>query len=180
MLKPEECVLVVVDVQGQLARIMHQSEQLHRKLAQLIKGAQLFEVPILWLEQLPDKLGATSDELALELAKTTTPIAKEHFSGWQANEFQTRLTGLEQKHIILAGIETHICVYQTCRELLDNGYHVHLVIDAVSSREEDNKTSGIEMIQASGAVQTNVESLLFELQRQARGERFKSLLKLIK
>ncbi|WP_299801774.1 isochorismatase family protein [uncultured Shewanella sp.] len=180
MLKPEECVLVVVDVQGQLARIMHQSEQLHQKLAQLIKGGQLFEIPILWLEQIPDKLGVTSEELALELNKTTSPIAKEHFSGWQANEFQTRLTDLTQKHIILAGIETHICVYQTCRDLLDNGYYVHLVVDAVSSREEANKTSGIEMMLASGAVQTNVESLLFELQHQAMGQRFKGLLKLIK
>ncbi|GIU11734.1 MULTISPECIES: isochorismatase family protein [unclassified Shewanella] len=180
MLKADECVLVVVDVQGQLASIVQQSEQLHQKLAQLIKGAQLFELPILWLEQIPDKLGATSKELALELKKTTTPITKEHFSGWQANEFRTRLTGLTQKHIILAGIETHICVYQTCRDLLDNGYQVHLVIDAVSSRQAINKTSGIEMMLAYGAVQTNVESLLFELQHQAKGERFKSLLKLIK
>ena len=75
MLKIEECVLVVVDVQGQLAKVMHQSELLHHKLKTLIQGAQLFDLPILWLEQIPQKLGGTSESLAIELKKTTTPIA---------------------------------------------------------------------------------------------------------
>ncbi|MGS0680931.1 isochorismatase family protein [Shewanella sp. 125m-7] len=180
MLKTEECVLVVVDVQGQLAQVMHQTERLHHKLEVLIKGAQAFDIPILWLEQIPEKLGSTTKSLALELAKTTEPIAKHHFSGWQADTFRERLSTMEQKQIILAGIETHVCVYQTCRDLLDNGYQTHLVTDAMSSREEINKISGIEMMLAHGAIPTNVESLLFELQQQATGERFKALLKLIK
>ncbi|MGS0674403.1 isochorismatase family protein [Shewanella sp. 125m-1] len=180
MLKAEECVLVVVDVQGQLARVMHQSEQLHRKLEILIKGIQLFDIPILWLEQIPQKLGRTSENLALALAKTTEPIVKDHFSGWQADTFREKLSSMERKQVILAGIETHVCVYQTCRDLLDHGYHAHLVTDAMSSREESNKVSGLEVMLSYGAMQTNVESLLFELQHQANGDRFKALLKLIK
>ncbi|GIU21991.1 isochorismatase family protein [Shewanella schlegeliana] len=180
MLKPEECVLVVVDVQGQLARVVQQSERLHQKLEVLIKGVQLFDIPILWLEQLPEKLGPTSDNLAQALVSSCHPISKQHFSAWQASDFRSKLNALPQKQIILVGIETHICVYQTCIELLENGYKTHLVVDATSSREEANKLCGIQMMQASGAQQTNVESLLFELQQQAMGERFKALLKLIK
>ena len=80
----------------------------------------------------------------------------------------------------MAGIETHVCVYQTCRDLLDNGYQAHLVTDALASRTEANKVNGIKMMQQHGALTTNVESLLFELQHLAQGDRFKSLLKLIK
>lgn len=180
MLKPEECVLVIVDVQGKLAQIMQGSEQLHQQLQTLIQGAQLFEIPILWLEQLPDKLGATSLELQTLLEKTNVPIAKAHFSGWRCDEFKQALIQTERKQIILAGIETHVCVYQTCCDLLANQYSVHLIADAVSSRSETNKQLGIQMMTNKGALLTNVESLLFELQHQAQGERFKALLKLIK
>lgn len=82
--------------------------------------------------------------------------------------------------MLLAGIETHICVYQTCRDLLDNEYEVHLVTDAVSSRTEANKRLGCEMMTQHGALLTNCESLLFELQAEASGDRFRALLKLIK
>ena len=180
MLKPEDCVLVVVDVQGQLAQVMHQSEALHQKLTILIKGVQLFDIPILWLEQLPDKLGATTDVLATELIQTTEPIAKQHFSGWQCPKFRAKLSAMGQKHILVAGIETHVCVYQTSMDLLDNAYPTHLIVDAMSSRTPENKQLGIEMMQEHGALKTNVESLLFELQHEAIGERFKALLTLIK
>jgi len=81
--------------------------------------------------------------------------------------------------VLLAGIETHVCVYQTCRDLLDQHYSVHVVADAVSSRSVDNKQLGIQMMTAKGATLTNVE-LLFELQHDAQGDRFKALIKLIK
>ncbi|MEZ9367614.1 hydrolase [Pseudomonadota bacterium] len=180
MLTADQSVLVIVDVQGKLAQVMQQSSALHHQLAILIQGAQLFDIPTLWLEQLPDKLGPTSAQLSEHLSKTTQVIAKSHFSAWQCQEFQQQLTRLNRNQIILAGIETHVCVYQTCQDLLANRYHVHLVADAVSSRIEANRALGIEMMQALGAKLTNTESCLFELQHQATGERFKSLLKLIK
>lgn len=180
MLKPEECVLVIVDVQGKLAQIMDNSDKLHQQLQTLIQGAQLCEIPILWLEQLPDKLGATSPELQTLLEKSGSPIAKQHFSGWHCEEFAQALTKTNRKHVILAGIETHVCVYQTCCDLIEQQYSVHLVADGVSSRSAENKQLGIQMMTTRGALLTNVESLLFELQHQAQGERFRALLKLIK
>ncbi|EGM71681.1 hydrolase [Shewanella sp. HN-41] len=180
MLKPEKCVLVIVDVQGKLAQIMDKTEKLHQQLQTLIQGAQLFDIPILWLEQLPDKLGSTSPELKTLLENTTTPIAKQHFSGWHCEAFAQALIKTNRQHVILAGIETHVCVYQTCCDLIEQQYSVHLVADGVSSRSADNKQLGIQMMTARGALLTNVESLLFELQHQAQGERFRALIKLIK
>ncbi|MGL5046016.1 MAG: hydrolase [Shewanella sp.] len=180
MLKPEECVLVIVDVQGKLAQMMSNSDKLHQQLQTLIQGAQLFEIPILWLEQRPDKLGATSPELQSLLAKTSSPIAKQHFSAWHSEEFAKALTQMNRKQVILAGIETHVCVYQSCCDLIEQQYSVHVVADGISSRCAENKQLGIQMMTARGALLTNVESLLFELQHQAQGERFRALITLIK
>ncbi|MGK0410121.1 MAG: nicotinamidase-related amidase [Shewanella psychromarinicola] len=180
MLTAEQSVLMIVDVQGKLAQVMQQSAPLHQKLAILIQGAQLFDIPIIWLEQLPDKLGHTSEELSQLLSQTTQPIAKKHFSGWHCEEVKQQLNSLKRHNVILAGIETHVCVYQTCQDLLANDYQVHLVADAVSSRGTDNKVLGVQMMLNDGAKLTNVESLLFELQHVAQGDHFKALLKLIK
>ncbi|WP_351123608.1 hydrolase [Shewanella sp. T24-MNA-CIBAN-0130] len=180
MITAEQSVLMIVDVQGKLAQVMQQSAPLHQKLGILIQGAQLFDIPIIWLEQLPDKLGHTSEELSQLLSQTTQPIAKKHFSGWHCEEVKQQLNSLKRHNVILAGIETHVCVYQTCQDLLANDYQVHLVADAVSSRGTDNKVLGVQMMLNDGAKLTNVESLLFELQHVAQGDRFKALLKLIK
>jgi nicotinamidase-related amidase len=110
----------------------------------------------------------------------TLLFAKQHFSGWHAEKCKGQLKELNRKQVLLVGIEAHVCVYQTCRDLLDNGFDIHLVVDAISSRTAANKQLGIEMMQAKGAQITNMESLLFELQHEAVGERFKQLLTLIK
>ncbi len=180
MLTPKDSILVVVDVQGKLAQIVNDTEKLHANLKVLIQGLRLFDIPTLWLEHLPDKLGPTSPIIAEELMKTSRPISKQHFSGWQCEAFKDRLLDLNRKEIILVGIETHICVYQTARELLENHFNVHLVADALSSRTMQNNQLGIEMMRQNGAQITNIESLLFELQNEAFGDRFKQLLSLIK
>lgn len=180
MINPADCVLMVVDIQGKLAQVMQQSSMLHHRAATLIEGVKLFDMPIIWLEQLPDKLGGTSAELAQLLAPVCQPIAKQHFSGWQSVQLQTTLTQYGRMQVILCGIETHVCVYQTCKDLLENDFDVHIVADAISSRQLDNKVIGIQMMLNLGAQLTNVESILFELQHQAQGDRFKALLKLIK
>ncbi|TVP10838.1 hydrolase [Shewanella sp. KCT] len=180
MLQPQECVLIIVDVQGKLATLMHQAEELETRLTTLIKAAELFDIPVVWLEQLPDKLGVTSPALAELLTPHYQPIPKAHFSGWHAESFRQALQQYGRPKVLLAGIETHICVYQTCRDLLDNEYEVHLVTDAVSSRTEANKQLGCEMMTQNGALLTNSESLLFELQAEASGDRFRALLKMIK
>jgi len=171
-------VLVIIDVQGKLAKIAYESESLLRNLKILIKGFKVLGLPILWTEQLPDKLGPTLPEIA-ELFDDEKPILKSDFSCIGEEKFVEALTKLDPHHVVVAGIETHVCVYQTARDLLEK-YEVSVVADAVSSRTEFNKQIGIDKILLDGGTQTSVEMLLFELQKKATGDSFKELIKLVK
>lgn len=179
MLQQDQTVLVVVDVQGKLAHIMTDKERLFERVAIAIQGAQLLDVPILWLEQVPDKLGATVPELAALLADQK-PIAKTSFGCMGSEAFCTELAALQRKQVILVGIETHICVYQSAQGLLAQGYEVTVLADAVSSRSAENKQIGLDRMKQLGAVISATEMALFELQQEAKGDTFKALAKLIK
>lgn len=175
----EQSVLVIVDVQGKLAKIMSDSEGLIERLGVLIDGAKLLDIPIIWLEQLPDKLGPTVESLGAKLSPEQ-PIAKSSFSGYGNDEFRQRLIDEGRQQVIIAGIETHVCVYQTAQDLLEQQYHVTVVADAVSSRSEANKQVGLQMMTQRGATLSCVESVLFELQKKAEGDVFRRLIELIK
>ena len=178
MLNPKNTALVIIDVQGKLARIMKNTDELFRNLAMLIKGARLLEVPIIWMEQLPDKLGSTVKEVSEHL-KGMTPIAKDVFSCGQNEEFNATLDEINPDNVVLAGIETHICVYQTTMDLLAKDYNVEVVADATSTRLEHNKEIGLEKIRRAGGQITSVETALFELQGKATGDHFKQLIDII-
>ena len=172
--------LIVIDVQGKLAQLMYESERLHKNIKVLIQGAQLLDIPIFWLEQIPDKLGKTSPDIEELLSPTVSAIEKKHFSGWQNEEFKHALEHSGKTHFLISGIEAHICVYQTCQDLQNNGFQCHIIRDAVSSRNQENKTCGIKMMLDCGANLSNTEAVLFELQHIAEGDRFRELIKLIK
>jgi nicotinamidase-related amidase len=178
MLKSKNTVLVIIDVQGKLARIMQNSHELFRNLAMLIKGARLLDVPIIWMEQLPDKLGSTVEEVSVHL-DGLQPIAKEVFSCGQNAEFNSALAEINPGNVVLSGIETHVCVYQTAMDLV-NKYNVEVVMDATSTRLKHNKEIGLEKIRRTGGQITSVETALFELQGKATGDRFKKLIEIIK
>lgn len=179
MLRTEDVVLLLVDVQGKLAQLMQEKERLFRNLQTLIKGIQVLEVPILWMEQNPEGLGPTIPEIA-DLMPDIAPIGKMSFSCCRNEHFVKALSGLNRKEVLIAGIETHICVYQTTTELIDLGYAVHVVADAVSSRTEQNKRIGLQKMKDAGASWTSVETVLFELLRVAEGETFKAMLRMVK
>lgn len=179
MLDKRSTILVVIDVQGNLAQAMFEKERLFASLVTLIRGARLFELPIIWMEQTPEKLGPTIKQIAAELVDRK-PVAKSVFSCWRSPEFRTELEKHPADSILLCGIETHVCVYQTAMDLLANNYHVEIVADAVSSRFKHNYTIGLEKIRGKGAEITTVETTLFELQKEVDGERFKKTIQLIK
>jgi nicotinamidase-related amidase len=174
------CALVVVDVQGKLAHSMHAKEEFFRQLQILIKGMQLFDIPIFWLEQVPEKLGPTVSEIR-PLFGDRKPIVKSVFSCARNETFVERLRGLRVKRVVLAGLETHVCIFQTARDLLQQGYQVEVVADAVASRTAFNKQIGLERIRQEGGFLTSVEMILLELQQAATGDdRFRRLIALIK
>ncbi|WP_394149454.1 hydrolase [Vibrio maritimus] len=179
MLEQNNTQLMIIDVQGKLAQLMHDKETLFSNLNTLTKAANLMELPIIWVEQIPDKLGSTIEEISQELSHQT-PIAKDVFSAWGEANVREATNESDRKQVLLVGIEAHICVHQTACDLLQAGYEVHLVTDAVSSRNQANKDLALKRLAQEGAVLTSTEMALFELQKVARGEQFKSLLKLVK
>ncbi len=180
MLTVNNTVLLVIDVQGKLAQLMQQREILFANLECIIQGSKVLELPIIWTEQVPDKLGATIPAIAELMLDVARPISKATFSCCGVAPFNEQLAATGCKQLLVTGIETHICVYQTCVDLLAQGYEVHLVTDAVSSRIAENRQLGIERIKAAGATLTSTEMALFELLKIAEGPRFKEIAKIVK
>lgn len=178
MLNKDSAGLMIIDVQGKLAEHMVESEKLLQQIATLIQGAKLLDLPIIWMEQLPDKLGETQACLKQHLSGEV--LSKDTFSGWQNADIREAINNTGKSQWLVAGIESHICVYQTVRDLLAANHHVYLVTDAVGSRVAENKILALDVMQKAGAQLTSVEMVLFELQQRAQGDTFKQLLKLIK
>lgn len=179
MFNIDKSVMLLVDVQGQLAQLMHDNDALFNSLEIMIQGMKIMGIPIIWMEQIPSKLGATTERIAA-LMEGESPIEKSSFSCCGAPEFMARFKKLGHKQVILTGIETHICVYQTGVELLNQGCEVQVVSDCVSSRTLENKNIGLAGLDRSGAGITSVEMLFFELLKAGEGDVFRQIVKLIK
>ena len=179
MLSRTAAVLIIIDIQGRLAQVMHNKESLFDNNVKLIQGFKALNLPVMVTEQIPEKLGRTIPELAQEL-EGVNPIAKESFSSWADASFRDHLESLTRRHVILTGIECHVCVYQTALDLIQNGYTVHLVADAVSSRTPENCRIGLDAIKTAGACLTSTEMVLFELLRTATDPKAKEIFKIVK
>ena len=179
MLKRDEAVLIFIDVQGKLHEIMDGKATLDGNLTRLIECAKLLELPILGTEQIPEKLGSTSDPFKTLLADVPM-IAKTTFSCCGEPTFMRQLERLDRQQFILTGIETHVCVYQTAIDLLELGSEVFVAADAVASRVPENKALALQALREAGARILPTEGLLFALLRDASDPRFKTLLQLIK
>lgn len=179
MLKIDNTVTVLIDIQGKLASLMYDRDNFYENLTRLIRGAKTIGLPIIWNEQLPDKLGPTIQEVSSLLADNE-PLPKNCFSCCGNPEFNTRLKSLKRKQVLLAGMESHVCVYQTALDLLKNGYEVSVVADAVSSRSAENRRIGIDAMRDAGALVTSVEMALFEMLVVAEGDIFREIVKIVK
>jgi nicotinamidase-related amidase len=179
MLKLDDTALVVIDVQGKLAQLMYNRAELFKNLRLMVKGAQVLGIPILLTEQYPKGLGPTVPEVS-QLLPAIRPIAKNAFSCCGDRAFMSALEPLSRRQLLLTGIETHVCVQQTALDLLDAGYEVQVIADAVSSRTAENRHIGLEKMRDAGVVITSTETALFELMKLAEGPQFKQISKLVK
>jgi len=178
MLTKQSSALLIVDVQGKLSEQMHNSKELFNNLAVLIQVAKLFEIPIVWAEQLPEKLGKTHPDIAKHLLGK--PFEKSSFSVCGDDDIREEIERVNRKNWIVAGLECHVCVYQSVRDLISMGKQVHLVADAVSSRTLSNKEISLQAMKTAGANLTSTEMAIFELQQKAEGDVFRQMIKLIK
>jgi len=179
MLEIENTVLLIIDIQGKLAHLMDKKELLFKNVQNLIKGSRTLGIPIIWVEQNPKGLGPTIPEIAAMLPDIE-PIGKMSFSSCRNDRFLQTLNALDRKQLLISGIETHICVYQTAADLVNMGYEVQAVADAVSSRDLENKKIGLQRMKDSGVGLTSVETALFELLKVAEGEQFRQIIRIIK
>src|SRR3989338_1798956 len=179
MFTPQQTVLFVIDVQGKLARLVHNHAQVIRSIQGLIKAAQILDIPIIWTEQAPEKIGKTIPEIA-DLLTDIEPLAKTTFSSLAEPAVQKKLQSLNRNQIIVAGIETHVCVYQTIAQLIDDEFSVQVVVDAVSSRTLENKQTALNRIHALGADMTSSEMIITELLQTSTHPKFREIIQLIK
>jgi nicotinamidase-related amidase len=210
MLEIQDCCLIVVDVQGKLAQLMVDKEALFQNIRILIQAAKVLGIPILWCQQAPEALGPTVPEIAElltglrvegvppsnrehELApaqagdardtrasKSVEPINKTSFSCCGQEQFNAQLNALGREQILLCGIETHVCIYQTALDLMEGGLDVTILADAVSSRTDQNRQMALTRLAAEGARISSTEMALFELLKTAKHPQFKDIARLVK
>ncbi|CAI2295243.1 MULTISPECIES: hydrolase [Vibrio] len=180
MLSKGNTGLIVVDVQGKLATLMHESDALIENITKLVKGAKALDLPILWLEQNPERLGPTAEPIREVLESTHLPITKYTFDGCKEATFNVAVENAKVDTWLVCGIESHICVYQTAVSLRQSGYRVELVTDCVSSRTAANKALALAKLTANGVVLTGLEMCLYEMVEDCRAPEFKEILALIK
>ena len=179
MITTDDTALVLIDIQEKLARAMHNKEALIDNLQRMVKGALVLELPILWAEQNPDGLGPTVREIA-DLLPDKKPVSKFSFSCCGNEAFMNDLKAVNCKNMLVAGIEAHVCVYQTVAELVNLGFDVQVVADAVASRTPENRLIALEKCKAAGAVLTSTETALFELLKDAGSVHFKEIIEVVK
>lgn len=181
MLTPPRSALVIIDVQEKLAGLVNESPAMLRNLGILGQAMRLMEIPVIVTEQYRRGLGPTvASVLDAVDAAGHSPIEKRTFSCCPNPLFEMRMLELHRTDIILAGIEAHVCVYQTASDLLAQGYQVHLVTDAVSSRTSANRALGIHRVEQLGGILTSTEMLLFELLGESGTDMFKKISALMK
>ncbi len=171
--------LAVIDIQERLLPMIFEGERVVRNTVRLIKGARVLGIPVLVTEQYKKGLGATTPAVAAEI-EGLTQMEKIAFSACGAAGFEQALKKKKVSDVILCGIEAHVCVSQTCLNLLEKGFRVFVVVDAMSSRTTDNHFIAVERMRDAGGVVVSTEMVLFELLEKAGTDEFKQILALVK
>jgi len=178
----DHTALVLIDVQERLfpAMDIDHREEVMRNIKVLAASARRLRVPIFVTEQYPKGLGHTLQELADTLGPGMEPIEKVAFSCCAVGAFRSRLEATSARRVVVAGIEAHVCVLMSALDLLAEGYAVHVVADAVTSRTQANWRLAMDYLRQAGAVVTATETVLFQLLGQADTEEFRELARLIR
>lgn len=181
-LSRSRAALLVIDVQERLCTAMNPERlrQVRHNIGLLLRGARELEIPVHLTEQYPRGMGRTLDDIAALLPEGLPRHEKVAFSCGAVAPLMRELKGSGREQILVAGMETHVCVFQTVRDLTLAGYDAFVVSDAVISRTEDNHDIGLGLMDYAGAVLTSTEVVLFDLLEQAGTPEFKALAPLFK
>jgi len=176
----EKAVLVVVDFQERLIPAVHNGADVVSEAAKLIKGFKAIGCPVLITQQYTKGLGESMPEIQ-KAAGDFYHIEKSSFSAMGEPDFENALKKTGRKTVALCGVESHVCVLQTALDLLEAGYGVFIVTDAISSRKTSDMEYAVRRMIQAGVIPTTVESALFELlDNDSKSETFKTISRLVK
>ncbi len=175
----KETAAVVVDLQERLLPHIYDGKKVLQNCIKLIEGLQILSLPVIVTQQYTKGLGQTDPAIIGKFSEFNY-IEKTAFSCFEEPAFKEEVSIMGKKNIIICGIESHVCVLQTCLDLIDGGFTPVIVEDCVSSRNPDDKNVAIKRMRQEGSRITTLESLLFELTRSAGSELFKSISRLVK
>ncbi|MBU2499708.1 hydrolase [bacterium] len=178
-LEPARCVLVVVDIQDRFRDLIHHMDEVVGNATRLIRFFKTLDLPILVTEHYPRGLGHTVPEIAA-LWDEFLPLEKIHFSCAGDDGFNAALEATGRDQVILCGIETHVCIYQTAADLRRAGKQVVVAADAVSSGAKQNRKLGLKAMAALGVQELGSQMVMFEILHRAGTERFKAVAELLR
>jgi nicotinamidase-related amidase len=181
-LEREKTALLVVDVQEKLMPAIDDDAGVILNIDRLVRGCAILGIPAILTEQYVKGLGPTVEPVRRAFEETTgyAPIEKSCFSACGCESFSTRLAALGRTQILVAGVETHVCVYQTVEDLLARGLGVSVIADAVSSRTPRNRDLALRRMASDGAKLSSTEMALFELTVTSGTDEFRAISRLIK
>ena len=180
LLDPQECALVVIDIQEKLLPPIHENQRLVRNSRLLIRLANTLRLPVIVTTQYSKGLGQVVPEIA-SLLPDARPLDKLEFGCFGNGGFCSNIANLRNRNtLLLCGMETHICVLQTALGALAQGHRVHVAADAVGSRTELNWKLGLERMRDAGVVISSTEMMIYELLGKSGTAEFKEMLKHLK
>ncbi|NWO06589.1 MAG: isochorismatase family protein [Alteromonadaceae bacterium] len=177
-LNKSDVVLLIIDIQEKLAPAMKYKDKVVDNTRVLLSTAEKMNIPVIITEQYPKGLGSTLKEFKIDF-KQDYILEKVHFSAYRS-ELKSYLNKINKKKVIVVGMEAHICVFQTVRDLLEDNYYVYIANDGVASRTKENYLNGLDLMKQMGAIITNTETVVFDLLKKSTDPEFKSLSKMIK
>ena len=176
----EKTIFLLLDMQEKLLPVMNNSKDIQKNIITLLKGVNELQIPVIYTEQYPEGLGGTLSEIS-DLLENAKYFSKKEFSAFSVIKDEIlKLKAQGRDEIVVSGIETHICVYQTIRDLVNEGFKVFVPFETVSSRERLNYENGLSLLKREGAYISNVETILFDLIKSSKHSSFKTISKLIK
>ncbi|MFA5612345.1 MAG: isochorismatase family protein [Anaerolineaceae bacterium] len=175
----ENCLVVVIDVQGNLASVVAEAELANQNVEKVVQGSLELGLPIFLTAQAPEKIGHTT-EMIRALLPDHFEYPRNSFSIWADQALREAIQESGRKQVLLCGFESHICLYQSAIDLLKEGYEVWILADAVSSRSIANKEIALAELSAQGVHLTSVEMALFALLQDARHPSFRVISKIIR
>ncbi len=178
-LNREDTLLLVIDVQEKLLPVISRKEELVNNNESLIQVANMLNIPIIYTEHYAKGIGPTVEDLKQHFSNAIK-FDKVAFSACLEDGFLDLISETKKKKIIVTGTETHVCVFQTIRDLLKNGYEIFVPIDAVGSRQDEIKNNALDLLRDMGAVITSTELITFDLTKISGTPEFREVLKLIK